>query len=149
MYTKAVLNNSQNHGTLYLPIICTLSCKWDETSRQGTNGRRWWHGNALHLSSKSSNSVLQVKNNFRLLSTICLSLSVVVLTENSEMRCTRRIFQITIHLLILLPLMMSKISLRYKRIIKYIIEHFLNKSKMSCNWESEIPQHPWRQSSKF
>jgi len=125
MYTKVVLNNSQNHGTLNLPIVCTLSCK-DETSRKGTNGRRWWHGIALHSSNKSSNSIVQLKNNFRLLCTICLSLSIVVLTENPEIRCTRLIFKITIHLLISLPLMTSKITLRYKCIIKYIIEYFIN-----------------------
>ena len=27
MYTEAVLNNSQNHGILYLPIVCTWRCK--------------------------------------------------------------------------------------------------------------------------
>jgi len=74
-HTKAVLNNSQNHGTLYLPIVYALCCKWDKTSTKGTNGGRWWHGIALHSSRKSSNSVLHVKSNFKLLSYVPLNSS--------------------------------------------------------------------------
>jgi len=40
MYKNAGLNNSQNHGTLNLPIVSALHCKWDGTLTKGTNGGR-------------------------------------------------------------------------------------------------------------